>query len=368
MDQITQLSSTIVHYSLDIREGDRVLITTYTDQPLPLIKELIKKITEVGGIPFVRIVEPSVHALLSELTTDKRIIEQAKHKMQDVENYDCFINIRYTTNDFENGKIPTDVLKKLGEATKESDFIRVNQRRWVLLNYPSRMDAYKAHMKTDDFYDYSMKVMTINYADMDERIKPLKELMEHTDQVRIIAPGTDLTFSIKGLPAIPCCGTMNIPDGEIYTAPVKDSVNGVITYNTPSPYQGRVYNHVKLIFENGKIINAECDEDNEALNKIFDTDEGARSVGEFSFGLNPEILHPMGDILFDEKIIGSIHFTPGQAYDNAYNGNDSSIHWDMVLIQRKEYGGGEIYFDHKLIRKDGLFVLPELQHLNYHLK
>ena len=210
--------------------------------------------------------------------------------------------------------------------------------------------------------------MNVDYKEMYEMLRPLKELMEKTDNVRIISPGTDITFSIKDMPIIPCCGKSNIPDGEIFTAPIKDSVNGIITYNTPSPYQGNVYNNVSLTFENGKITKATCDGDNDQLNEIFDTDEGARYIGEFSLGLNPKILHPMGDILFDEKIIGSIHFTPGQAYEEAFNGNHSGIHWDMVLVQRKEYGGGEIYFDHELIRKDGLFVLPELIHLNYDLK
>ena len=188
--------------------------------------------------------------------------------------------------------------------------------------------------------------------------------MEKTDKVRIVGPNTDITFSIKGLPAIPCCGTCNIPDGEIYTAPVKNSVNGYITYNTPSPYQGNIYEDVHLEFENGKIVNCSAKENTDGLIKIFDTDEGSRYVGEFSFGLNPLILNPIGDILYDEKIKGSIHFTPGTCYKDCDNGNVSSVHWDLVLIQRKEFGGGEIYFDDVLIRKDGKFVLEQLKDLN----
>ena len=192
--------------------------------------------------------------------------------------------------------------------------------------------------------------------------------MEKTDRVRIVAPNTDITFSIKGIPAIPCCGEYNIPDGEIFTAPVKDSVNGTITFNTPCPYQGNIYTNVSLTLKDGKIVQAMCNEDNQSLNHIFDSDEGARYIGEFAIGLNPKILHPMGDILFDEKIIGSIHFTPGRAYREAFNGNISSIHWDMVLIEREEYGGGELYFDDVLIRKNGKFMLPELEPLNQQQK
>ena len=233
-----------------------------------------------------------------------------------------------------------------------------------MLNYPSELDAYKAGMTTEEFYNYSLDVMNVNYKEMYEDIKPLKKLMEKTDKVHITGPGTDITFSIKGLPAIPCCGTANIPDGELYTAPVKNSVNGKITYNTKSPYRGKVFNNVSLEFKDGKIINATCDGDNEALNEIFDTDSGSRYVGEFSLGFNPMVKEAIGDILYDEKIMGSLHFTPGTCYADCDNGNKSSVHWDLVLIQRKDHGGGEIYFDDVLIRKDGKFVLDELKHLN----
>ena len=191
----------------------------------------------------------------------------------------------------------------------------------------------------------------------------LVELMNRTDKVRIVGKGTDISFSIKDIPAIKCAGEMNIPDGEVYTAPVKDSVNGTIAYNTPTEYQGVTYTDVTLKFENGKIVEATAN-DNERVNKVFDTDEGARYVGEFAIGVNPFITKAMKNILFDEKIRGSIHFTPGNAYEDADNGNRSAIHWDLVLIQTEEYGGGEIYFDDVLIRKDGIFVLDELKCLN----
>jgi aminopeptidase len=367
-ERLKKLSSTIVNYSLEVKPNERVLINFQTEKPKIFVKYLIEDIVKVGGIPFIRMVDPMLNTVLSELTKENRIQEIKKHSEDDNENYDSFIHIRYSTNDFENKNVNPEIKKLIAKETAKSDYVRINERKWVLLNYPSVLDAYKAKTTTNDYYNYAIEVMNVNYEEMYEMLRPLKELMEKTDNVRIISPGTDITFSIKGMPIVPCCGKSNIPDGEIFTAPLKDSVNGVITYNTPSPYQGNVYNNVSLTFENGKIIKATCDGDNEMLNKVFDTDEGARYVGEFSLGLNPKILHPMGDILFDEKIIGSIHFTPGQAYEDAFNGNNSGIHWDMVLVQRKEYGGGEIYFDHQLIRKDGLFVLPELSHLNYDLK
>lgn len=367
-NKLDKLSETIVNYSLKIKENERVLITYQSSETNDLIKFLIRKIVQAKGIPFVKMIDVTLEALLMELTTSDRIEEIKKRNLFEVDNFDCFINLRYLINDYENKDVDPNIRRNIGEATRDIDYVRINERRWVLLNYPSKLDAFKAKMGTDRFIDYAFDVMNVNYQEMYERIRPLKELMEKTEVVHIIAPGTDLFFSIKGMPIIPCCGQYNIPDGEIYTAPLKDSVNGTITYNTPCPYLGYIYTNVKLTFKDGQIIEATCTEDNEALNRIFDTDEGSRYVGEFSLGLNPMILEPRGDILYDEKIIGSIHFTPGRAYKNADNGNSSSIHWDMVLVQRAEYGGGDIIFDDTVIRKDGLFTLPELKHLNYNLK
>ena len=363
-ERIKKLSSTIVNYSINVKENDRVLIQYESKECNPLVKCLIKDIYKNKGIPSVSLLDNELNTLLLENANSNAIDEMVKRKKFEVDNFDCFIRICYTENEYEDKDINPDIRKEFGSKIQDVDDIRINKRRWVLLNYPSLIDAYKAHMKYDDFYNYSMDVMNVDYEKMNELIKPLKELMEKTDKVRIKGPGTDITFSIKGLPAIPCCGTANIPDGELYTAPVKDSVNGVITYNTKSPYQGYIFNNIKLEFENGQIVNCSAENNVEELKKIFDTDEGARYIGEFSLGFNPMITFPMGDILYDEKIMGSIHFTPGRCYEDCDNGNISSIHWDLVLIQTKEYGGGEIYFDDVLIRKDGKFVLDFLKQLN----
>ena len=364
-EKLKELASLIVNYSIRVEKDERVLITTQSLETREFVSYLIEEIYKNGGVPCLKINDPILGARLAEKNNEGRIELLKKIQENEVELFDSFINIRYATNDYENKNVSGEMSKKLSQALLPSSDVRVNQRKWVLLNYPSLLDSYKAKMTSTEFMEFALRVMTVNYKSMSELIKPLKKLMDKTDKVRIVSPGTDITFSIKGMGSIPCVGEMNIPDGELYSAPVKNSVNGTITYNTPSPYQGRVYNHVSLEFKDGKIISATCDDDNEKLNEIFNTDEGARYVGEFSLGFNPEILYPMGDILYDEKILGSIHFTPGQAYKDCYNGNDSGIHWDMVLIQRKDYDGGEIYFDDVLIRKDGMFVLEELKPLNF---
>lgn len=364
MNKIKTLANTIVNYSLNLKENSKVLVN-FSQVATPLVEEIIKEAEKVGAIVVLNMSDPKLNARLAEKNTEARLEHLKKIKEFEVMNYDAFVMIRSGVNDYEAKNVPPEMTKKFGAMTQELDDIRINEREWVLLNYPTDLDAHKAKMTTAEFNEFAFDVMTVDYKKMNENIQPLKELMERTDKVRIVSPGTDISFSIKGMPAIPCTGEKNIPDGELYSAPIKESINGTITYNTPSPYQGNVFNHVSLTFENGKIINATCDEDNEKLNEIFDTDEGARYVGEFALGFNPKILYPMGDILYDEKILGSLHFTPGRCYADCDNGNVSSIHWDMVLIQREDFGGGEIYFDDILIRKDGKFTLEELKQLNY---
>jgi len=367
-DKLKALANSIVSYSIHVEKNEKVLITTQSIETREFVSYLIEAIYKSGGVPVLKINDPLLGAQLSEGNNEERIKLLKKIQENEVDMFDSFINIRYSMNDYEAKNVSSDMDKKLSKALLPSSDVRVNQRKWVLLNFPNVMDAYKAKMTSREFTNYALDVMTVNYQMMGKLIEPLKKLMDKTDKVRIIGPGTNLEFSIKGMNSIPCVGEMNIPDGELYTAPVKTSVNGTITYNTPSPYQGNVYENVSLEFKDGKIVKATCDGDNEKLNEIFNTDDGARYVGEFSLGFNPKILYPMGDILYDEKILGSLHFTPGQAYKDCYNGNDSGIHWDMVLIQRKDYGGGEIYFDDVLVRKDGVFVLEELKPLNFDYK
>jgi len=364
-----ELAKKVVNYSLKIKKDDKVLITYQATKAHGFIKYLINAINEVGGISYIIYDDVELSNFIKEKTTSERIKLIQKYKKFELDNFDVFINIKYNLNDYEGKNIDPKITKEILEKTYDTHNKLVNERRWLLINYPSVLDANKAHTTVENFYNFSLDVMNFDYATMNDYLEPLKKLMEKTDKVRIKAPGTDLTFSIKGMKIVPCVGSSNLPDGEIYTAPLKKSVNGHITYNTPSTYRGEVFTNVYLEFKDGKIVNAKSETGSEEkLLDIFSTDEGARYVGEFSLGLNPLILNPMGDILFDEKIIGSIHFTPGASYKDSYNGNDSSVHWDLVLIQRKEYGGGELYFDDKLIRKDGIFVLDELKSLNYDLE
>ncbi len=362
--RITVLAQNLIRYSCELQRGEKVLIEN-TGFESPLVKELIKETYRVGGLPFVSLKDSSIERAWLLGAGEEQVKMRAHFEAVRMNEMEAYIGIRSGGNSSELADVPSEKMdlynKYFFKVVHEN--IRVAKTKWVVLRYPSPSMAQQAVTSTEAFEDYYFNVCNLDYAKMSRAMGPLVELMERTDRVKITGRNTALTFSIKGLPAIKCSGERNIPDGEVYSAPVKDSVNGYITYNTPSQYQGFVYEQIRLEFKNGQIVKATAN-DPERLNKVLDTDEGARYIGEFALGVNPYITKPMKDTLFDEKIAGSFHFTPGSAYDECFNNNKSAIHWDLVCIQTPEYGGGEIYFDDALVRKDGRFVVKELEGLN----
>lgn len=364
-ERIKQLAGNLVRYSCRVKTGDKVWIHAIGEATEELAGQLVKEIYQCGGIPFVHYNSQKLQRELLLQCTEEQLTLMAELDAKEMAEMNCYIGIRGTDNVSELSDVPADKMALYDRIYTEPVHhqIRVPKTRWVVLRYPNQAMAQLAGSSTEAFEDFYFQVCNLDYSKMNEAMKALITCLDKTDRVRIKGPGTDLSFSIKGIPSVPCSGLRNIPDGEVYTAPVRDSVNGIITYNTPSLYQGFTYENVSFTFENGKIVKAVAN-NTEKINELLNCDEGARYIGEFALGVNPYILKPMKDILFDEKISGSIHFTPGNCYKEASNGNHSTIHWDLVLIQRPEYGGGEIYFDDVLVRRDGVFVLPELECLN----
>ncbi|MGR6835826.1 aminopeptidase [Syntrophomonas erecta] len=362
--RIIILANNLINYSCEVQPGEKVLIESIGLEA-PLVKELVKAVYAAGGLPFVTIKERSLDRVLILQASEEQLKMMAHYEAIRMSDMDAYIGIRSGDNAAEFSDIPAEKMELYQKLFLQEVHmkIRVPRTKWVILRYPSPSMAQLANTSTESFEDFYFEVCNLDYARMAKAMNPLVELMNQTDQVHIKGPGTDLRFSIKGIPAIKCAGKQNIPDGEVFTAPVRDSVNGHITYNTPALYQGKAFDQIYLEFKDGKVINARAN-NSEQLNRILNTDEGARYIGEFAIGVNPYVIKPMRDTLFDEKISGSIHFTPGDSYDECPNGNKSAIHWDLVLIQTPDYGGGEIYFDNQLIRQDGLFVLPELKPLN----
>lgn len=367
MDQrIEKLAKILVNHSCAVAQGEKVYIDYIGEATEDLARQLIKEVYLAGGLPFPHYTSPRVQREMLLNSTEEQLQIMSDLDVAEMKQMDCYIGIRGSDNVSELSDVPAEkmaIYKKI-YATPVHHNVRVCQTRWVVLRYPNQAMAQLANMSTSAFEDFYFDVCTFDYAKMGEAMKNLVAYMERTDKVRLVSPGTDLTFSIKGIPAIPCAGNMNIPDGEVFTAPIRDSINGKLSYNTPSVYEGVTFENIVFTFENGKIVDATAN-DTKRLNEILDTDEGSRYIGEFAIGVNPYILHPMKDTLFDEKIKGSIHFTPGSCYDEAPNNNVSGVHWDLVLIQRADYGGGEMYFDDVLVRKDGIFIVPELEPLNF---
>ncbi|BBH19619.1 aminopeptidase [Paenibacillus baekrokdamisoli] len=358
------LASNLVRYSIDVQPGENVLIDM-TGSERELVKCLIEEVAKRGGRPFVETSDRSVLRKMLQHATKEQMELWASFDLKRMEAMDGYIAIRAGENVNELADVPSENMRLYEQLYRHPIHSeeRVKRTKWVVLRYPNASMAQAANMSTEAFEDFYFNVCNLDYAKMDKAMDPLEQLMSKTDRVRIVAPGTDLTFSIKNIGAKKCSGHRNIPDGEVFSAPVRDSVQGTITYNTPSVYSGVTFENISFTFMDGKIVEATSN-DTKKLNEILDMDEGSRYVGEFAIGFNPYILNPLKDILFDEKIAGSLHFTPGQAYEETDNGNRSAVHWDLVLIQRPEHGGGEIYFDDRLIRKDGIFVIPELEALN----
>jgi aminopeptidase len=358
----TELAKLLVEYSTQLKKGERVLIDAI-DIPDDFTVELLRVVRRAGATPLVevrhgRITREVLRGTNAEHASLIRDVEMFRMK-----RVQAYIALRGSANINESSDVPSDRMALYSRLLRPVLNYRVNKTRWVVLRWPTPSMAQAAGMSTEAFEDFYFDVCTMNYPRMTRAMVPLEKRMKKADRVHIKGPGTDLAFSIKGIGAKMCKGDRNIPDGEVFSCPVKNSVNGHIQFNTPTIYSGTRFDNVRLEFNHGKIVQATAN-NTKRLNEILDTDAGARYVGEFSLGFNPYIQTPMCDILFDEKIAGSMHFTPGQAYEECDNGNRSAVHWDMVLIQRPEWGGGEIWFDDELIRKNGRFVPSDLKPLN----
>ena len=357
-----RLAKGLVSFSTELRKGEKVLIDAF-DIPAEMTIALVRAARAAGALPYVQLQNARISREMALGATEAQLDISSSVELARMKRMHAYIAIRGSENITEMSDVPAAQLKLVARKMKPVLDWRVKRTKWCVLRWPSSSMAQLASMSTEAFEKFYFDVCTLDYSRMVPGMKALKTLMDRTDKVEIRGPGTDLRFSIKGIPAIPCGGKHNIPDGEVFTAPVKNSVQGHITYNAPSIYQGTAFDNVRLEFKDGKIINASAN-NTEKLNQILNSDAGARYIGEFAIAFNPHILSPMRDILFDEKIRGSFHFTPGQCYEQTENGNRSQVHWDLVNIQRKEYGGGTIHFDGKLIRENGVFVPKSLHPLN----
>lgn len=365
-ERIGKLAGKVINHAVELKPGERIYIEAFGESTLDALKEFVAEATRAGGIPFYYFNDETLSREFINNASKEQMIAHGKIHQRLMEEADVYVAIRGYDDRFALAGVSAEQMKlyKNHYQGPVHTQTRVPKTRWCVMRFPNNTMAALSRMSADEFADFYFNACLLDYGKMDEAMEPLKQLMEKTDKVRIKAPGTDLEFSIKGIAAIKCAGNVNLPDGEVFTAPVKDSINGTVQFNTDTTYNGIYFSNIRLEFENGKIIKASSLVNDDKLQEILNSDDGARYMGEFALGVNPYITKPILDILFDEKISGSFHMAIGNSYDEADNGNKSSVHWDLVQIQTPEKGGGEIYFDDVLIRKDGRFVLPELAGLN----
>ena len=360
-----KLAKNLLNHSIKLQKNEKILIELIGIDGKDLAIELIKQTKQLGAIPLFNIIDCKVLKEILINCNEEQIKEYAKYDLIKMQNSNAYIGISSSSpKEFEG--VPRESMEIYNKYYQNPVHLneRVKNTKWCILRYPNEELAKKAKMNLNEFTEFFYKICTINYAKMEKAMEPLKQLLSRTKEVHILGKNTDLTFSVEGIPAEKYFGTFNIPDGEVASCPTKYSANGHIQYNTKTTYNGITFENIYFELKDGKIIKAEAGEKTKELNEILDTDEGARYIGEFALGLNPYIHDTIGDTLFDEKVTESFHFTPGTALEESDNGNRSAIHWDIVCIQSSEYGGGEIYFDNVLIRKDGKFVLEELKGLN----
>ena len=366
-ERIARLAENLIKNSVKLKKGEQIYIEAIGLSTMPLVQELVKAATKAGGVPFYYFNEQSLQKEFIENASVAQMKAQAEIHKQLMANSQAYIGVRGNDDLFKMSAVDPEKMNNYQKYywNPVHSEIRVPKTKWCVLRYPNAAFAAMSKMALEEFEDFYFDACLVDYVKMGQAMKPLKKLMDKTKKVRIVAPGTEVEFSIAGLKSIICDGKMNIPDGEVYTAPVKDSINGVIQFNTDTTYLGTVFSNIRLEFKDGKIVEGHSMINDDKFQKILNIDEGSRYMGEFALGVNPYVTQPMLDILFDEKISGSFHMAIGNSYeDETNNGNKSAIHWDLVQMQDAEHGGGEIFFDDVLVRKNGRFVLPDLIGMN----
>ncbi len=362
--KIERLAHTLVRYSTEVEKGQKVLIQCYGADGFALVRALIKEVYAVGAYPILDLRDMQCERSLRLGYDAEQAGLIAEREYSVMREADVFIGINATENTAELTGIPGEADPQIAKIMRKVLAERIERTRWVVLRYPNAAMAQLFGSPTEEFAGYYFDVCNVDYRELGKRMEKLEERLNRADRVRIVAPGTDLSFSIKNIGAVSSCGNYNMPDGEVMTAPVRDSVEGTIRFNCAGMYRGAALEDITLRFEKGKVVQAECSGRAELLDQILHIDENASYVGEFAFGVNPLIKKPMRDILFDEKIAGSIHIALGNCYFITDNGNPSALHWDLVLLLDASHGGGTIHIDDELIARDGLFVPEDLQPLN----
>jgi len=357
-----ELAHLIANQSLIIKPKTQIYIKYKSDDSIHFIKTLIHELSKKGGICFpTRFNKELEDYLLSTINEDSIDLMLEKTEFEN-KKYDVFISVgsndEFTKTKKNNQSLIDEYKRRKMQLEKYKE-----GKQWLILNYPSIVDAAALDMDYEEYYKYAMDAMTYDFSLNIDSINELNHMMKDARNIRIIGDNVDLSFSKDNIDAVSLLGNINLPDGEIYTSPIRNSVNGYIKYNVPSPKNSFIFEDIYLVFKDGRVVDFDVKDHKDEFEKIINIDEGSRYIGEFAFGFNPMINRPMYDILYDEKLCGSFHMALGNAYKNAYNGNNSALHWDMIYLN-KEGNYCDVYFDDVLVSSGGEFVPKRIRGLN----
>ncbi|MBI5561236.1 MAG: aminopeptidase [Deltaproteobacteria bacterium] len=352
--RVEKLASILVRHSVEVKKGDVVLIASSSELAKPLVLAAYREVMRAGGNPMTSITFEETQNIFYDNASAEQIAHFPKIKLFEAKNIDCVINIRASANKKALSNVDAKLVAERSKVIRPIGEEIVNKKRWVLCNFPTNGLAQEADMSLAEYEDFVYGATNVDWPAVKKKQEKLKAALDAANEVHIIGKDTDLKISIKGRKAIACWGERNMPDGEVFLSPIEDSAEGHIYYEMPAIYQGREVTGIRLTFRKGKAVEASAGKNEAFLHAMLDTDKGARFLGELGIGTNYGIKDFSKDILFDEKIGGTVHLAVGRSYEEAGGKNQSAIHWDMIKDLRK---GGGILLDGKAIQKNGRFLI-----------
>jgi aminopeptidase len=348
-----QLADILVNYSTEVKKGDRVLITMMEIETFPLAKAVYTAAVQAGGLPFVEFQSAYLERDLMKFGNSEQVDWVCEMQAQGMEWADVYIGLRGARNPNEFSDIEPKQIASHKRSMGKISAMRNDLTRWVLIRVPNESFAQQASTSLDDMMSFFFNATLRDWQNESVRWHEIKGRFQTSETVRITGRETDITFSTKGRVYEVADGRKNMPDGEIFTAPVDDSAEGTIFFEFPGVYMGRLVGGIRLDFEYGEVVNASAEQNEDLLVQLLAMDDGARRLGEFGVGLNYGIDRYAYDILYDEKIGGTIHLALGRAYAENKGVNKSALHWDIIKDLREE---GAIYLDGEKVMENGVFL------------
>ena len=359
-------AAVLVDYSTNVQKGDLVIIRATSPMAEDLVKAVYKRVLKKGANPILRTSISDMSDIFIKYASDEQLDYVDPFSKLEYEKVDKYISIGAPLNVKNMARADKTKMARRSKATRELSELLLNrsakgEASWVIADVPTNALAQEAKMSFDEYSEFLFNACFLNLDDpvvklqeMDKEQKRWAEYLDQRSKIRFVGEKTDITFSTAGRKWISCSGLNNYPDGEVFTSPVEDSANGEIYFDFPAIYRGSEAHKIHLTLENGKVVKATAEKGEEFLNAMLDMDDGSRFVGEIAIGTNEMVQDVTGNILFDEKIGGSIHMAVGSSYPETGGKNVSGLHWDIIKNMKN---GGEIYADDVLFYKDGKFLI-----------